>query len=150
MVSKACQAWKEDQESKESKENLVHSGLGVIKAHRAHEALKVFAYGWYQCLLFTSGELFCKGAQTKTTHFWHSRVSSDIPPPISHMGLWHRSLDFKLKEGFMYPEHGQVGDRHLVTLFIWGFPFHWNYPLVCAFSSVVSFLWTQDNWSTER
>lgn len=50
------------------------------------------------CLLFTSAELFYKDTKTKTTHFSHGKFSSDIPPCISHMGLWPRGLDFRLRE----------------------------------------------------
>lgn len=42
------------------------------------------------CLLFTSGELFYMDTKTKKTHFSHGKFSSDIPPPISHMGRWPR------------------------------------------------------------
>lgn len=113
MVSKACQAWKEDQESKESKENLAYLGLGVIKAHRVHEALKVFAYEWVQRLLFTYRELFCKGALTKMTHFRHSLAQTFLHLFHTWASGWEAWI-WGSREGcfFVNLEHGQNGGGH--------------------------------------
>lgn len=56
------------------------------------------------CLLFTSGEQFYKDTKTTKTHFSHGKFSSDIPPPISHMGLWLRGLSFRLRERLLLCE----------------------------------------------
>lgn len=66
------------------------------------------------CLLFTSAELFYKDTKTKKTHFSHGKFSSDIPPRISHMGLWPRGLDFRLRERLLLYVL-KAGDRHLIT-----------------------------------
>lgn len=65
------------------------------------------------CLLFTSAELFYKGTKTKKTHFSHGKFSSDIPPPTSHMGLWPRGLDFRLRERLLLHTF-KAGDKHLI------------------------------------
>lgn len=90
------------------------SGLREIKAHRVPVASKVFAYGWYQCVCSSHAELFYKDTKTKKTHFSHGKFSSDIPPRISHMGLWPRGLDFRLRERLLLYVL-KAGDRHLIT-----------------------------------
>lgn len=66
------------------------------------------------CLLFTSAELFHKDTKTKKTRLSHGKFSSDIPPPIWHMGLWPRILDFTLREKLpLYTL--KAGDKNLIT-----------------------------------